>query len=227
MLRPLKCLCLTLLALSAIPQESMGTEIRTGTGLFALPENGGARRFEVVSESGLQLRKFPAADATETGLLPAGTVLANLGCSTEAGRLWCAVRPFRGGAAGFVPADGLLPAVGLDGEIIRGEDDSEKRVKKRDFDASGTIACAQEKGERLGECETRVARGTGGDATLAATFPNGFTRRLYFVHGEFVKASATMSGAGRDTEGRIEADRHIIRVDDQRYEIPEVLIFGE
>ncbi|MEM7635371.1 MAG: hypothetical protein AAF299_12470, partial [Pseudomonadota bacterium] len=57
------------------------------------------------------------------------------------------------------------------------------------------------------------------------TFPNGFARNLYFVHGEFVRASATMSGVGTDMDWRLQNGRYFIRVDDQRYELPTTLIF--
>ncbi len=79
----------------------------------------------------------------------------------------------------------------------------------------------------MGECNAEVARGGGRDATVVVTFPNGFARRLYFVHGEFVSASSTMSGSGIDTDWRVENGLHEIRVDDQRYELPEILVFGD
>ena len=125
-----------------------------------------------------------------------------------------------------MPAAGLEPAQGPDGVIPTGVDDSKRRARKRDFDATGVIPCAQERGQVLGECTAEVARGNGRDATVVVTFPNGFARSLYFVHGEFVSASSTMSGSGVDTDWRIESGLHDIRVDDQRYELPDILIFG-
>ena len=89
-----------------------------------------------------------------------------------------------------------------------------------------TIACAQEQGEALGECEASLERGGTYDLTVTATFPNGFSRKLYFNGGAFVRANATMSGVGRDTDWQIKEGLHLIRVDDQRYEIPYALISG-
>jgi len=108
-----------------------------------------------------------------------------------------------------------------------GLDDSKRRARNRDFDATGEIPCAQEQGQALGKCRVAVARSDGGDATAVVTFPNGFARGHYFVHGEFVAASATMSGVGTDTDWRLESGLHYIRVDDQRYELPDALVFGD
>ena len=104
---------------------------------------------------------------------------------------------------------------------------SKRRAKKGDFDDLGEVACAQEVGETLGTCKAAVARSEGEDVTVVVTFPNGFARQLYFSEGAFVSASATMSGAGRDTDWNLENGLFRIRVDDQRYEISEPFVRGE
>ncbi|MEO1115984.1 MAG: hypothetical protein AAFY05_26820 [Pseudomonadota bacterium] len=106
-------------------------------------------------------------------------------------------------------------------------DDSRERAGRREFDAEAEIPCAQEQGQALGTCDAAVSRGVGGDATVVVTFQNGFARKLYFVHGEFVKASATMSGVGTDMDWRLESEVHVVRVDDQRFELPDRFIFGD
>lgn len=196
-------------------------------GLYDLPANGGARRFWIKSDGGSDpLTTDASSGANAVTRLPKGALVSNLGCALSEEGIWCRVRSFRGGPSAKVPAQDLEPARGLDGRVILGPDDSRARARKRDFDASGEISCAQEIGEELGFCEAHVARSTGGDATLVAVFPNGFARKLYFVHGEFVRANATMSGAGRDTDWRFEKGLHTIRVDDQKYEMLDALVFG-
>lgn len=106
-----------------------------------------------------------------------------------------------------------------------GLNDTKRRVRKRDFDDKGTLPCAQEQGQSLGSCVMAVAR-SGTDATLVVTFPNGFSRQLYFVKGAFTSASATMSGVGTDIDWRLAQGTHFIRVDDQRYEVPDAFISG-
>ncbi|MEL7117296.1 MAG: SH3 domain-containing protein, partial [Pseudomonadota bacterium] len=102
---------------------------------LALPASrGGVRRWEVVDAAGVDLRATAAPDGRVVATLDPGTVLANLGCEPQGAVLWCKVRPFRGGARGFVPARSVTPATGPDGTVAMGRDDSDARAKKRRFD---------------------------------------------------------------------------------------------
>jgi hypothetical protein len=87
-----------------------------------------------------------------------------------------------------------------------------------------SIACAQERGESLGQCSYRINRDEVGKTTVTVVFANGFTRRLFFQDGKFVKASVTMSGVGTDTDWSLKDGKHMIRVDGQRYEVPVSVI---
>lgn len=100
------------------------------------------------------------------------------------------------------------------------------RAKARAFDASGKIACAQEVGQEMGTCKADVAR-AGTSAAVVVTFPNGFARTLIFEDGAFLRGNSTMSGVGTDTDWRLADGIHSVRVDDQRYELPQTLVFGE
>ena len=228
--RRLRLILLAGLAAAAPPEA--GAQQNPGEGasaasLYSAPADGGARRWQAAAGGELRLRKSPSEEAPVIVTAQDGAILANMGCAEATDQIWCEVRPFRGGARGYALAAHLRPVTGADGAALLGVDDSRKRARKRKFDAKAEIACAQEKGQTLGNCSAAVARGQGGDATVVATFPNGFTRQLYFIHGEFVSASATMSGAGKDTEWRLEDGLHHIRVDDQRYELPDSFVFGE
>ncbi len=193
----------------------------------AAAEEGGPRRWQVTARGGLQMHGAPAVDARVVETLAEGASLSNLGCERHGGRVWCAVQPLRRRARGYVAAEFLRPARGTDGTVLIGIDDSSLRASRGDFDASGYIPCAQIRGQPMGECAFGVARSSGGDATVAVTFPNGFKRKLFFTHGAFIRADSSMSGAGFDTDWRTEGDLHIIRVDDQRYELPDAAIFGD
>lgn len=87
-----------------------------------------------------------------------------------------------------------------------------------------SIACSQERGESLGQCSYRIERDEKGKTTVTVVFANGFKRGLFFKGGEFLKASVTMSGVGTDTDWSLEEGIHMIRVDGQRYEVPDILI---
>ena len=100
------------------------------------------------------------------------------------------------------------------------------RARAKDFDASAPIRCAQEVGQVMGECEAFAAR-AGTAVAVVARFGNGFARTLSFQDGAFMRGSATMSGVGTDTDWhRVDGVYHV-RVDDQRFEIPEALVLGE
>ncbi len=193
----------------------------------AAPADGGPRRWQVTAHDGLPLHRGRAADTPVIATLSEGAVLSNLGCQLVEDRVWCRVQPLQQRTQGYVQAEHLGPAQGPDGSVPMGKDDSRERARRGDFDATGSIPCAQNPGEPLSECQFGVARGTGGDATVVATFSNGFKRLLFFAHGLFISGDTTMSGNGFDTDWRVEGDLHIIRVDDQRYELPGSAIFGE
>jgi len=194
---------------------------------FRAPADGGVRRWQVAPGQSPAIYDGAGRHAIEAAPLSAGDILTNFGCRTISDRLWCDVRPFRGGARGFVPADVLRAAIGPDGAIALGVDDSKRRARRKRFDAVGEVPCAQERGQRLGRCEIGVSRGVGGDATAAVTFANGFSRLLYFAHGAFISANPTMSGTGTDTDWQLDGGVHVIRVDDQRFDVPDALLFGD
>lgn len=187
---------------------------------------GGPRRWQPAEPGGLALRAAPRADAAVIETLDADALLDNLGCEPVGDALWCRVRPPGSRTGGHAPAALLRPARGPDGRVPTGPDDSPLRAARGDYDATAEIRCAQDRGQPMGACAARVARSGGGDATVVAAFPNGFARRLFFTGGRFVRADATMSGSGRDTDWRIEGGLFLIRVDDQRYALPRALVLG-
>ena len=100
------------------------------------------------------------------------------------------------------------------------------RARAGDFDTTGEVRCAQEIGQPLETCDAAVARADG-SAAVVVTFPNGFARTLTFSNGTFLRGNATMSGVGTDTDWHHTDAVHRIRVDDQRFELPDALVFGE
>ena len=91
-------------------------------------------------------------------------------------------------------------------------------------DTPKSIACAQERGAPLGQCSYRIKRDENGKTKMTVVFANGFKRGLFFMDEKFLKASATMSGVGTDTDWSLKDGTHFIRVDGQRYEVPNALI---
>ncbi|MFK7963443.1 MAG: hypothetical protein AB8C46_05690 [Burkholderiaceae bacterium] len=219
----LAALSLALIGDLSVAQTSPVTTAPDGALVWQNPKNGGVRRWQIVGEQ-IGVHESASVSARLISQLAHGSVLSNLGCSQKGDDLWCKVRPLRGGVRGYVKARHLEPARGPDGIVAMGVNTTKRRARQRDFDATDTIQCAQEQGQSLSKCQAAVARSEGGDATIVATFPNGFARDLYFVHGEFIRASATMSGVGTDTDWQLQGGNYRVRVDDQQYEIPRVFV---
>lgn len=177
--------------------------------------------------SSLNMRERPDSSAQRVSSLAPDTLLSNLGCrETPDGSSWCDVQPLGGGARGWVAADYLAPAVGPDGSVPRGDDDSAYRAGQGDFDATGTIPCAQQAGQPTVDCSFGVARAGGGYATVVVTRPDGTKRALYFQLGRAMGADTSQADGYPPFSASKESDLHIVRVGKERYEIPDAVILG-
>lgn len=192
----------------------------------ASPDDGGPRNWVVTGVSTvLRLRAGPSVTAEVVGGYPPGTILDNLGCRVSEGRIWCDVQELGGGPRGFVAGSFLQPAISPDGSARMGPDDSATRAGQGDFDATGSIPCAQVVGQPMGSCEFGVARAGGGYATVVIQRPDGRTRTLYFRMGRAIGADTSEADPGEFRVTR-EADLNFIRVGSERYEIPDAVILG-
>lgn len=121
----------------------------------------------------------------------------------------------------------LASAVAAPGAMADATKTAAERAKSGSFDVVGEVACAQEVGQPMGSCTAQVARVGSSAAAVVVTFANGFARTLLFDDGVFARGNPTMSGVGTDTDWRVSEGTHFVRVDDQRYELPDALVFGE
>lgn len=193
----------------------------------AAPEDGGPRRWQVDAGGGsLNLRAEASMQGKVLELLATGTVLANLGCLQAESMVWCQVQPVGGGAVGFASAEHLVPALGPDGSVATGYDDSAYRAGQGDFDAKGSIACSFD-GAAPTRCEFGVSRAGGGDATIVVTRPDGRTRAIFFTAGSATGADSSEADAGSwDFNAERQDDTSIIRVGRERYEVPDAAVLG-
>ncbi len=103
---------------------------------------------------------------------------------------------------------------------------SAERAGQGDFDATGKIPCAQYKGQPMGQCPYGVARDGGGTATVSVTLPDGRKRAIFFEKGKAVSADLSQADGNMDFSYTKEADLYMIKAGDERYEIPEAVIYG-
>ncbi len=191
------------------------------------PDDGGPRYWAVTAAPhGLNLREEPSTSARRIAAYREGTVLNNLGCTSAEGRFWCDVQALGGGPRGYVAAAFLAAAVAPDGSVPMGPDLSALRAGQRDFDATGQIPCARYAGQPMGQCSFGVARAGAGDATVVVTFPDGRSRPIYFQLGRATGAGQSQADGYGEFVYERESDLSLIRVGDERYEIPDAVVFG-
>ena len=174
----------------------------------------------------LNLREQPSLTAPTIGRYAPGTILHNLGCRRAEDRVWCDVQELGGGPRGYVAAQFLVPAVSPDGSVATGPDDSAFRAGQGDFDGTGRIPCAQHAGQPMTECEFGVARSGGGYATVVVTKPDGYTRAIFFMMGTATGADTSEADGYHDFGASRESDLTTVRVGEERYEIPDAVIYG-
>lgn len=193
----------------------------------AAAEDGGPRNWVVSGDARwLNLREQPSTTAQVLDHVARGTVLDNLGCRENEGRFWCDVQPLGGGPRGWVAASFLEPAVAPHGAVATGPDDSALRAGQGDFDANGTIPCAQTLGQPMTQCEFGVARAGGGYATVVVTKPDGTTRAIFFRMNRVIGADTSEADGYPEVSATREGDLHLIRVGPERYEVPDAVTLG-
>jgi len=193
----------------------------------AAPEDGGPRNWQVTGVSrALNLREQPSTNAKIIFSYLPETILDNLGCQRAEGRVWCDVQQFGGGPRGYVAAAFLKPAVSPDGSVATGPDDSALRAGQGKFDATGKIPCSQFVGQPMMSCPFGVARAGGGYATIVIQKPDGHTRTIFFRMGKPIGADTSQADGYPEFGASKESDLHLIRIGEERYEIPDAVVLG-
>ena len=221
------------LAVAATAQDikGEGVSFQAGTNRIkevpAAPEDGGPRNWQVTGVSrALNLREQPSVKAKIISSYPPNTILDNLGCQRAEGRTWCDVQQLGGGPRGYVAAEYLKPAVSPDGSVTTGPDDSALRAGQGKFDATGKIPCSQSVGQPTMQCPFGVARAGGGYATIVIQKPDGRTRAIFFRMGRPIGADTSQADGYPEFGASKESDLHLIRVGEERYEIPDAVVLG-
>ncbi len=92
--------------------------------------------------------------------------------------------------------------------------------------ASGSIPCAQAKGQPMGQCPFAVEREGKGSAMVKVTRPDGGMRVIFFEKGKATGADLSQADGDMTFKATKEADLFKIRAGKERYEIPEAVVFG-
>lgn len=98
--------------------------------------------------------------------------------------------------------------------------------KGRGFDATGKLPCAAHKGQPMGQCDFAVSRTPNGGASVVITHADGQKRTIHFVGGKATGADVTQADHGLPFSAQREEDLNLIRVGEERYEIPDAVVWG-
>jgi hypothetical protein len=100
------------------------------------------------------------------------------------------------------------------------------RAGEGKFNATGKIPCAQAQGQPMGQCDFGVARAGGGTAAVSVTLPDGRKRLLMFSKGKAIGADLSQADGNMKFSASKQSDLYQIQAGNERYEVPEAVIFG-
>jgi hypothetical protein len=93
------------------------------------------------------------------------------------------------------------------------------------YHATGNIPCAMAASQPMGSCPFGVTREGTGSGTVTITKPDGRTRAIFFENGTAAGADVSQADPGAFRATR-QGDLTTVRIGDERYEIPDAVIFG-
>jgi hypothetical protein len=99
-------------------------------------------------------------------------------------------------------------------------------VKGTNYNATGNIPCAMAKGQPTGSCPFGVTREGNGSGIVTVTKPDGLTGAIFFEKGKATGADVSEAGPGEFSAKR-EGDLTIVHIGNERYEIPDAVIYGD
>ncbi|ELS00437.1 hypothetical protein Xen7305DRAFT_00001380 [Xenococcus sp. PCC 7305] len=111
--------------------------------------------------------------------------------------------------------------------ITEAEDsyDNDALVEGTEYNATGNIPCAMTSEQPTGSCFFGVKREGNGTGLVTITKLDGQTRTIFFEDGKATGYDASQADPG-EFEVEEQGDLSIIRIGQERYEIPDAVIFG-
>ena len=194
--------------------------ISLGPPEFADGLSGGPDYWKVSAGGGyaLNLRAGPSTRYEAISKLRNGEVLQNRGCRLTGGERWCAIRATHSGVTGWVAGRYLVesaaprsPTMAEGGPVGNG----------LPFDATGFVPCAADAGQPIRQCPFGVIREGPGNAGIWVALGDGEERQLLFESGSPVTTNSAETLRFEKT-----GDLFLIRVGNERFEIPDAVVSG-
>ena len=108
-------------------------------------------------------------------------------------------------------------------EIKSGSEDA--FVPGTNYHATGIVPCSMGEGQPTATCSYGVIREGNGGGMVTITKPDGSTRTIFFEDGKATGYDQSQAETGEFSSSK-EGDLFIIHIGQERYEIPEAVIFG-
>jgi hypothetical protein len=102
---------------------------------------------------------------------------------------------------------------------------SDATVPGTNYNATGNISCSMGGGQPTVYCAFGVTRQGNGSGIVTVTKPDGRTRAIFFENGRATGYDRSQADRGEFSATR-QDDLNIIRIGQERYEIPDAVVFG-
>jgi hypothetical protein len=166
----------------------------------------------------LNVRSGPGVRDAVVGKLGEGEVARNDGCRMSLDQRWCQVRAIGSGVSGWVAGRFLIEAAPPRAAAVPPGGPAGNGTP---FDATGTVPCATAAGQPTRPCPFGVIREGPGNAGIWIAIGDGNERHILFEGGVPVATDGDAT-LGYDKD----ADLYLVRSGDERYEIPEAVVYG-
>jgi hypothetical protein len=98
-------------------------------------------------------------------------------------------------------------------------------VPGTNYNATGNIPCSMGGGQPTTSCSFGVIREGNGSGSVTVTKPDGLKRVIFFKNGKAIGYDQSQADRGTFSATK-QSDLFIIRIGQERYEIPDAVIFG-
>jgi hypothetical protein len=102
---------------------------------------------------------------------------------------------------------------------------SDAKVAGTPYHATGMVPCAMVLGQPNGSCSFGITREGNGTGIVTVTKPDGRTRAIFFKNGKATGYDQSQADTGKFRAEK-QGDLNVIRIGEERYEIPDAVIFG-
>jgi hypothetical protein len=184
----------------------------------------------------INLRNAPSTGARVLATAQDGTVLRNLGCRMNEGRRWCQVATLADpGIEAWAAGDFLIESSGDGGVVTQLPDlvpvpgGGDALVPGTPYNATGPLPCVRSADAPMQECTFGVIRnGVGtGNGSVTIDWPDGGSRVIYFEGGTPMSFDQSQADQGlKMTVSRTDNGISIVLIGEERFEIPDAVIWG-